>query len=164
MLALAGNARIFLCREAIDMRKGFEGLSGLVESLFSGELTSGAYFVFLNWNRNRMKVMCWDVDGYFYSHNKGFSLKFATVLKGNRCLTEEQFILWTYRSQACHLLCHLLNRGLKGAALSQSIGELTQLKSNLIEHDAYVRDYNASNFFLQRNVYRLTFAFMNTIS
>lgn len=63
MLAIAGNTRIFLCREAIDMRKGFEGLSGLVEALFEGQLTSGAYFVFLNWNRNRMKVLYWDVDG-----------------------------------------------------------------------------------------------------
>lgn len=25
MLAISGNARIFLCQEAIDMRKGFEG-------------------------------------------------------------------------------------------------------------------------------------------
>jgi transposase len=63
MLALSANTRIFLCREAVDMRNGFEGLSGLVESIFAGELTSGAYFVFLNWKRDRMKVLYWDVDG-----------------------------------------------------------------------------------------------------
>jgi transposase len=63
MLALAANTRIFLFREAIDMRKGFEGLSGLVESAFQGQLTSGAYFVFLNWKRDRLKVLYWDIDG-----------------------------------------------------------------------------------------------------
>jgi transposase len=63
MLALAANTRIFLFRDAIDMRKGFESLSGLVENAFQGELTSGAYFVFLNWKRDRLKVLYWDVDG-----------------------------------------------------------------------------------------------------
>lgn len=63
MLALAANTKIFLFREAIDMRKGFEGLSGLVETSFQGQLTTGAYFVFLNWKRDRLKVLYWDVDG-----------------------------------------------------------------------------------------------------
>ena len=63
MLAIGTSTRIFLFREAIDMRKGFESLSGLVESSFTGELTTGAYFVFLNWKRNRIKVLYWDVDG-----------------------------------------------------------------------------------------------------
>ena len=63
MLALSANTRIFLYQETIDMRKGFEGLSGLVETAFTGELTSGAYFVFLNWKRDRMKVLYWDEDG-----------------------------------------------------------------------------------------------------
>jgi transposase len=63
MLAIAANTRIFLFRETVDMRKGFESLSGLVESTFRGQLTSGAYFVFLNWKRDRLKVLYWDVDG-----------------------------------------------------------------------------------------------------
>lgn len=63
MLAIGTNTRIFLFRETIDMRKGFESLSGLVESTFTGELTTGAYFVFLNWKRDRIKVLYWDIDG-----------------------------------------------------------------------------------------------------
>lgn len=63
MLTVSTNTRIFLFREAIDMRKGFESLSGLVESTFAGQLTTGAFFVFLNWKRNRLKVLYWDIDG-----------------------------------------------------------------------------------------------------
>jgi hypothetical protein len=40
MLAIAGNARIFFFQKPIDMRKGIESLSVLVEENCSGELTS----------------------------------------------------------------------------------------------------------------------------
>ena len=63
MLAISGNDRIFLLNEPTDMRKGFEGLSGIVEEHFPESLTSGAYFVFLNKKRNRMKTLYWDVGG-----------------------------------------------------------------------------------------------------
>ncbi len=63
MLALPGNARIFLHQQATDLRKGFEGLCLMVEELFLQPPTNGAYFVFLNRRRNRMKVLYWDGDG-----------------------------------------------------------------------------------------------------
>lgn len=63
MLAISATTRIFLFREAVDMRKGFESLSGVVETVFEGQLTTGAYFVFLNWKRDRLKVLYWDIDG-----------------------------------------------------------------------------------------------------
>lgn len=63
MLAFPGKTRLFLYHEPIDMRKGFEGLSTLVNVAFQGELTSGAYFIFLNRQRNLMKVLYWDHDG-----------------------------------------------------------------------------------------------------
>jgi transposase len=63
MLAFSGNSRIFLCKDAVDLRKGFEGLSYVVETYFQEQITSGAYFVFLNKARNRMKILYWDVDG-----------------------------------------------------------------------------------------------------
>ena len=63
MLALPGTPRIFLHKEAVDMRKGFEGLGALVAALFPDEITSGAYFAFLNRQKNRIKVLYWDADG-----------------------------------------------------------------------------------------------------
>lgn len=63
MLSLSGNARILLYQRPVDLRKGFEGLSSLLEMTGNDELTSGAYFVFLNRRRDRMKVLYWDSDG-----------------------------------------------------------------------------------------------------
>jgi transposase len=64
MLAIPGNARIFFFQKPVDMRKGIEGLSLLVETNSAGELTSGAYFVFINRLKDRMKVLYWDNDGF----------------------------------------------------------------------------------------------------
>ncbi len=64
MLAIPANARIFLFQNPIDMRKGIEGLSFLIEQNYSGELMSGAYFVFINRSKDRMKVLYWDCDGF----------------------------------------------------------------------------------------------------
>lgn len=64
MLAISSNARIFFYQTSIDMRKGVEKLCGLVEALFDGELMTGAYFVFINKTKDKMKVLYWDNDGF----------------------------------------------------------------------------------------------------
>jgi transposase len=63
LMGISGQAKVFVCKEAVDMRKSFEGLSAIVESIFDTTLTSGAYFVFLNRLHDRMKVLYWDSDG-----------------------------------------------------------------------------------------------------
>ena len=63
MLALTGATRIFLYRGAADMRKSFDGLSGLVRSELDGDPLSGALFVFCNRRRTMVKLLYWDRDG-----------------------------------------------------------------------------------------------------
>jgi len=63
MLQVTGLTRFFFCTQIINMRKSFEGLSTLVESLFPHELLKGAYFIFLNRKRDHIKVLYWDSDG-----------------------------------------------------------------------------------------------------
>ncbi len=45
------------------MRKGFEGLYGLVRDRLSCEPLSGHLFLFCNAQRNRLKVLVWDGSG-----------------------------------------------------------------------------------------------------
>jgi transposase len=64
MLAIPGNARLFIYQHPMNMRKSFEGLSAAIEQLFPGELLSGALFIFLNRRKDYMKVLFWDNDGF----------------------------------------------------------------------------------------------------
>jgi transposase len=75
MLAISGNARIFFFQNPIDMRKGVEALSVLVEGTCKGELMSGALFVFINRLKDRMKVL--------YSDNDGFAIWWKRLEKGS---------------------------------------------------------------------------------
>jgi transposase len=63
MLSFSGDARIFVCLESVDLRKGFGSLSTMTESLFPEKLLTGAYFVFINKTGRGIKILYWDVDG-----------------------------------------------------------------------------------------------------
>ncbi len=63
MLSLASNTRIFLSTEPTDMRKGFDGLFALVETVIEQDPFAGHLFLFRNRNRDRVKILYWDRDG-----------------------------------------------------------------------------------------------------
>jgi transposase len=63
MLSFAGSLRVFLAVEACDMRKGFEGLLGLVDERLQEDIRCGALFVFSNKRRTRLKVLYFDGTG-----------------------------------------------------------------------------------------------------
>ena len=64
MTGFAATARIFLRRGATDMRKGFDGLSGLVREDFGREPSDGSLFVFVSRRRDILKALYWDRDGF----------------------------------------------------------------------------------------------------
>jgi len=60
---LSAAVRVFLCTRPTDLRKGFDGLSGLVQECFSEDLLTGHLFLFLNRRRDRIKILYFDRDG-----------------------------------------------------------------------------------------------------
>jgi transposase len=55
--------RIYLAVGATDMRKGFEGLFGLVRDRLQCEPLSGHVFLFCNGRHNRLKLLVFDGSG-----------------------------------------------------------------------------------------------------
>ena len=63
MFPALGNARIFLCREPVDMRMGFDTLSAMVRAQLGEDPLSGSLFVFLNRPRDRVKILYYETGG-----------------------------------------------------------------------------------------------------
>lgn len=64
MMSLGSTHRYWLYAGACDMRKGFDGLSGLVSSDLGRDPLSGEVFIFVNRGRNRMKLLVWERGGF----------------------------------------------------------------------------------------------------
>ena len=64
MIAIPSGAAIYLCTSATDMRKSFDGLSGIVRSEFGREPADGSLFLFINRRRDRLKILHWEEGGF----------------------------------------------------------------------------------------------------
>ena len=81
------KVRIFLCRSAIDMRKGFDGLHGVVLEVLRQDPLSGDLFVFLNKRRDRVKLLIWEGDGMPIVYKRLERGTFRPPAAGGDCVT-----------------------------------------------------------------------------
>ena len=63
MFGFGPATRIYVALGATDMRKGFNGLYGLVRDRLECDPTSGHAFLFTNARRNRLKLVVYDGSG-----------------------------------------------------------------------------------------------------
>lgn len=70
MLTLPSSVRIYVAAEAVDLRRGFDGLAAATRSLIGESPLSGHLFVFLNRRRNRIKLLVWDRTGYLLLYKR----------------------------------------------------------------------------------------------
>lgn len=63
MFGLGLATKIYVAVEAVDMRKGFDGLYGLVRDQLGQDPLSGHVFLFSNRTHTRLKALVWDGSG-----------------------------------------------------------------------------------------------------
>jgi len=60
MLSIAPPPTIYLHSGTTDMRKSFDGLSGIIRGSFGGDPADGSLFLFVNKRRDRIKFLLCD--------------------------------------------------------------------------------------------------------
>ena len=63
MIGLPANTPIYLCTDPVDLRKGFDGLTGIVTTTLAHNVTDGSLFLFVNRKRDRIKALWWETGG-----------------------------------------------------------------------------------------------------
>lgn len=70
MLTLPSTVRIYVAAEAVDLRKGHDGLAAATRQIIRGDPLSGHLFVFMNRRRNRLKVLLWEPSGFLLLYKR----------------------------------------------------------------------------------------------
>jgi len=70
MFSLTSSFRYYLYRCPTDMRKSFDGLSGLVQGQLHRNPTSGEVFIFVNRRRNKVKLLRWEQGGFILYYKR----------------------------------------------------------------------------------------------
>jgi transposase len=64
MFTLSSHHKFNLFSQPTDMRKGFNGLSGIVNHILKDNPRSGEVFIFINKRRNKIKLLQWQGGGF----------------------------------------------------------------------------------------------------
>lgn len=67
---LGRTTRVWAYPAPCDLRKGFNGLGGLVEHVMSRSVLGGDLFLFVNRRRTTAKMLYWDGTGMCILHKK----------------------------------------------------------------------------------------------
>lgn len=63
-LFFSERLRYFVYRTGCDMRKGYDGLSGIVRNEYKMDPLQGDVFVFFSRTLNKIKILHWQGDGF----------------------------------------------------------------------------------------------------
>lgn len=97
MIALNRRTKIFVCKEATDMRASYDSLFVRVKSVLEKEPFSGHLFLFVNRIRTTCKCLYWDGTGFVILSKrleKGTFSRINPLYEKEVILTEAEFGLF----------------------------------------------------------------------
>jgi len=70
VIGLTSHHHYYLYGEVCDMRKGFDGLSGIVKTAMGMSPLDGSVYLFVNRRRDRMKMLVWESGGFMLYYKR----------------------------------------------------------------------------------------------
>ena len=97
MIALNRRTKIFVCKEATDMRASYDSLFARVKRVLEKDPFSGHMFLFINGRRTSIKCLYYDGTGLVLickRMEKGVFSKINPLFRGQVVLTQAEFNLF----------------------------------------------------------------------
>ena len=100
MIFLPSNSKVYVYSKGIDMRWGFDRLNRIIQEEMSHNIDHGDLFLFLGFNRRRLKGLCFDGSGLILFSKRTEKKSFMSVgeIEEDLELTREEFELLVHGS------------------------------------------------------------------
>ena len=87
------NCRVYIACGYTDLRRGIDGLAGIVQEKFRLNPYEGALFLFCGRRADRIKGLYWDGDGFLllYKRLEQGSFQWPRVTEDARQITAQQY-------------------------------------------------------------------------
>lgn len=92
MLKLEQSACVYVANKPVDFRKAINGLAALVMEQFEAAVTGGSVYVFYNQEKDKVKCLFWDKNGFvlYYKRLERGKFKFTKQVEATRAITQQQ--------------------------------------------------------------------------
>lgn len=97
MIGLSQQHKYYYHTEYTDLRKGFDGLSGVIRNHLHSNPCDGNVYIFINKKRDKMKMLVWESTGFMMYYKRlevgTFELPSAVCSLGKMKLNWETLVL-----------------------------------------------------------------------
>jgi len=87
---------VYIACGATDLRKSIDGLAIIVQETFNLDPFSRSFFVFSNRNKDKIKILEWEIDGFWlhYKRLEKGRFKWPSNIKGETLNISQRQLRW----------------------------------------------------------------------